>query len=56
MQPMPYICAMCDKHESNCPCDKFCVICKSDEDVRLCFDGCYYCQVCREVCELSAEN
>ncbi len=53
---MPYVCAMCDKHEVSCQCDKFCTICKSDENVRLCFDGCHYCEGCRDVCELSVED
>lgn len=53
---MPYICTMCDKSEKECHCDRFCTICKSDYNVRLCYDGCYYCQVCREVCELTPED
>ncbi len=53
---MAYVCSMCDKHEVWCQCDKFCTICKSDEHVRLCYDGCYYCEGCREVCELSVED
>ena len=53
---MPYIYTMCDKPETSCQCDKFCAMCKSDENVRLCFDGCHYCEGCREVCELSVED
>ena len=56
MRAMPYICSMCDKLEADCNCDKYCTICKSDQNVRLCYDGCFYCEICREVCELSPEN
>jgi len=47
---------MCDKREEDCTCDKFCTICKSDENLRLVGDGCYYCLDCREACDLQAEN
>lgn len=53
---MAFICAMCDKREEDCKCDKFCTICKSDENLRLVADGCYYCLDCREACDLQAEN
>jgi hypothetical protein len=47
---------MCDKEEKDCLCEKYCTICKSDEDVRLCVDGCYYCGVCREVCDYTTDD
>jgi hypothetical protein len=53
---MAFICVMCDKPEADCLCMKYCTICKSDENVRLCADGCYYCGVCREVCDFQAED
>ena len=57
MEAVPtYICVMCEKLELNCTCGKFCTMCKSDEDARLCFDGCYYCQMCRDACDLAVEN
>lgn len=51
-----YVCNMCDKPEADCNCDKYCILCKSTEDCRLCFDGCYYCQVCRDACDLTVEG
>lgn len=50
-----YICNMCDKFEVNCSCEKYCIICKSMEDPRLCSDGCYYCYVCREAMDMAPE-
>ncbi len=52
---MEYICVICAKTEALCECDKFCILCKSDEDVRLCIDGCYYCGICREVCDFTTQ-
>ena len=44
-------CAQCERIESECACEKFCVYCQSQLDVRLCFDGLYYCEPCRTACE-----
>jgi len=44
-------CAQCEQLENNCDCEKYCLLCQSQLDVRLCTDGRYYCQVCREACE-----
>ncbi len=52
---MAYICNMCSQPESDCKCIKYCVICKSDNDVRLVSDGCYYCLDCRQACDLTPE-
>ena len=51
-----FVCVMCYKLEVDCTCEKYCTLCKSQEDPRLCFDGCYYCQICREACDLAIEN
>ena len=51
-----FICMQCDLPEDRCICDRFCNLCKGDNRVRLCYDGLYYCQECREVCELSVQN
>lgn len=53
---MSFICAMCDKEERDCICEKYCNLCKSMEDVRLCANGCYYCQICREACDFMPED
>jgi hypothetical protein len=50
------LCSACNMTEVRCQCDKYCILCKSDERVRLCQDGCYYCGDCREVCEFSVDE
>ncbi len=52
---MAYICTICGKPEKECLCIKYCTICKSEHDPRLCNDGCYYCMECREACDLTPE-
>jgi hypothetical protein len=47
------VCAICDKHEAECKCDRYCCICKGQDAIRLCMDGLYYCPDCREACEVS---
>lgn len=46
------VCILCDKKESECACDRYCTYCKSQENIRLCMDGQYYCPDCREACEI----
>jgi hypothetical protein len=53
---MAYICMMCDKPERECQCEKYCMLCKADEGLRLCPDGCYYCEPCREACDFLPED
>ena len=48
-------CMQCDHVEDKCSCDRFCALCQSLESIRLCADGNYYCQPCREVCDYSTE-
>jgi hypothetical protein len=50
------VCAQCERPEESCYCDKFCVYCQSQLDVRLCTDGLMYCQACREACEYKTAN
>ena len=45
------VCAQCDRMEANCACEKFCVYCQSQLDVRLCPDGLLYCEDCRTACD-----
>jgi hypothetical protein len=54
--PGPILCSQCDKTESNCNCDKYCSICKSQQNVKLCADGLYYCPDCREACDVALAN
>ena len=51
-----FTCSQCDQDESRCTCEKYCVFCQGEHDVRLCADGVYYCRECREVCDLQAQN
>jgi hypothetical protein len=48
-------CTLCDQEESRCQCDKYCFMCQGGHDVRLCQDGMYYCQECREACDLQPQ-
>ena len=48
-----YVCTACGLTEDKCKCEKFCILCRSDSNVRLCQDGCYYCRDCREICDFS---
>ena len=50
-----YRCAICDKEESGCECDRYCFLCQGGDDVRLCQDGMYYCLDCREACDYQAQ-
>jgi hypothetical protein len=46
-----YRCAMCEQPENYCQCEKYCVLCQSVIDIRLCTDGLMYCQPCRDACD-----
>jgi hypothetical protein len=46
-------CSQCDKSEEYCACEKYCTICKGQQNVRLAVDGLYYCPDCREACDVS---
>ena len=48
-------CVQCDKPESNCDCEKYCYFCQSQLNIRLCHDGLYYCQACREACDYKSD-
>jgi len=44
-------CAQCDQPEERCWCDKYCVLCQSPYEIRLCTDGLMYCEPCRTACD-----
>jgi hypothetical protein len=44
-------CAQCEMSEEHCECDKFCVLCQSQLDIRICKDGLMYCEPCRTSCD-----
>ena len=50
------VCAQCEQSEANCACEKFCVYCQSQLEVRLCVDGLFYCEACRTACEYKPAN
>lgn len=45
------VCMQCEAPESRCVCEKYCCLCQTLLDVRLCQDGLYYCAPCREACD-----
>jgi len=49
---MATLCSQCDKPEGECNCEKYCCFCQSQEGIRLCVDGLYYCPDCREACDV----
>jgi hypothetical protein len=48
-------CSQCGQKEANCDCEKYCIWCQGQHDVRLCTDGTYYCRNCREASDLQAQ-
>ena len=46
-----YKCAQCEQTEGSCQCEKFCCLCQSVIDIRLCNDGLLYCEPCRTACD-----
>jgi len=52
----PVVCAMCEKAEQYCSCEKYCTICKGQHNVKLAADGLYYCPDCREACDVPLAN
>ena len=45
------LCSQCEQLEQRCECEKYCVLCQGQLDVRLCVDGLYYCDACRQACD-----
>jgi hypothetical protein len=48
--PRKYRCMQCEMTEDRCDCEKYCCLCQSLMEVRLCEDGLYYCKPCRDAC------
>ena len=53
--PKDFICLVCELPEKRCSCERFCGLCQSPYDVRLCEDGQDYCRPCREACDMEAQ-
>jgi hypothetical protein len=51
-----YHCAQCEQPENNCECEKFCCLCQSVLDIRLCTDGLLYCEPCRKACDYKTSS
>jgi hypothetical protein len=49
--PTKFRCGQCEMLEDQCECDKFCVLCQSQLDIRICKDGLMYCEPCRNACD-----
>jgi hypothetical protein len=42
--------------EGSCQCDKFCCLCQTTENVRICEDGLMYCEPCRDACDYKTSD
>ena len=49
--PAKYRCAQCEQPEDACDCEKYCCLCQTLMDVRICADGLMYCEPCRTACD-----
>jgi hypothetical protein len=49
-------CAQCEMLEDQCECDKYCVLCQSQLDIRICKDGLMYCEPCRTACDYKTSD
>ena len=49
-------CAQCEQPEGSCFCEKYCCLCQSVIDVRLCTDGLMYCEPCRTACDYKTSS
>ena len=49
-------CIACELPEKECTCNRYCALCLSDYNVRLCEDGQYYCADCREACDYKPQD
>jgi hypothetical protein len=51
-----YRCMQCEMTEDRCDCEKYCCLCQSLMEIRLCEDGLYYCKPCREACDYKVSD
>jgi hypothetical protein len=49
-------CGQCEMSEDQCDCDKFCCLCQSQLDIRICKDGLMYCEPCRAACDYKTSD
>ncbi len=55
MAASSFRCIACEQPEDKCACDRYCALCHSEYDARLCEDGQYYCADCREACDFAIQ-
>ena len=46
-----YRCMQCEMTEDRCQCERYCCLCQAQMTIRLCQDGLYYCEPCRDACD-----
>jgi hypothetical protein len=51
-----FLCAQCEMPEGSCQCDKFCCLCQTTDNVRVCEDGLMYCEACRSACDYKTSD
>jgi len=51
-----YRCAQCEQSEDSCQCEKYCCLCQSVLDIRVCSDGLMYCEPCRKACDYKTSD
>ena len=51
-----YKCAQCEMAEDQCECDKYCCLCQTVLEVRICQDGLMYCEPCRTACDYKTSS
>jgi hypothetical protein len=49
-------CAQCEMPENQCECDKYCCLCQTVIEVRVCQDGLMYCEPCRSACDYKTSD
>jgi len=49
-------CLQCERPEGQCDCEKFCCLCQSGGDIRICADGLMYCEPCRTACDYKTSD
>lgn len=51
-----YRCAQCEMPEAQCECEKYCCLCQTVLEVRICEDGLMYCEPCRTACDYKTSD
>jgi hypothetical protein len=54
--PAKMRCAQCEMPEDQCECEKYCCLCQTVLEVRICQDGLMYCEPCRTACDYKTSD